>query len=99
MHRNIHQRFDILAVGRTYLANGGNAQGNQITIGMGGITLKLRCSLPLSLSNNKFVIGFGKVIHANIEITSPGQFLIASLSMSRRVWASGKSASLMRHAV
>ena len=59
----------VLAVQVADLADGRDAQPNQIAMPVGGVALEVALQGGFFLSDGQFVIGQGKVIHADVAIT------------------------------
>src|SRR5690554_2628394 len=58
----------VLVIHIADLADGGYAHGDQVAIGVGGIALEVAMQLALCLRQRQLIIGFGKVIHADVDI-------------------------------
>ena len=88
------QRFDVLVVGRANLADRRNAEGQHVAVGIGRVALEITVQTSLSLSHRQLIIRFGKMIHADEDITRVGQFLDRqrqNLQALLRCWQIGVS--------
>ena len=65
----------VLAVQRTYLADGGNAQANDIAVPMGGVALEVALQEAVFLGHGQLVVGQGEVVETHIAIAGGGQLL------------------------
>ena len=62
------QRFGVLAVGGAYAPDTGYAQRNQITIGLGAVTLEIAVQTSLAFGHGQGIIRQSEMVHANIDV-------------------------------
>ncbi len=69
------QGLHVLTVSIAHHTDCSDAQGHQVTVGMRRIALEIAIQRALSLRHRQFVVGLGKVIHADIDIARHGQLV------------------------
>ncbi len=69
----LRQLLHVLPVGIADLADGRDAQGNQVTVGVGRVTLEVALQGAVVACDRELVVRQGKVVHADIDVARLGQ--------------------------
>ena len=63
----------VLAVDAADFADGGEADGNQVAVGVGGIALEVALQAAFAQGNGEFVLGLGEMVHADEDVAFTAQ--------------------------
>ena len=69
----------VLAVQVADLADGRDAEADQVAVAVGGVALEIALQGRFFLGNGQFVVRQGEVVHADVAVTGGGQLFDGAL--------------------